>query len=429
MKNAVRKTIMPNVELTCVTTDKFKTGYFSVNLLNQLSAKDASKNALIPSVLRRGCAKYPDMESLAAALNELYGTTIEPVVRTKGEIQCSGFITAFADDKYLPGENDLLERVIGLTGEILLAPVTRGGLLQADYVNSEKENLCDQIRSSLNDKRTYSLVRLKEIMCAEEAFGVDRLGTVAATEKITPIMLTKHYKKILENSEIQMFYCGTADFSRVETAVLHAFSILPRGEADAGIGTQIRLDCGEVKYHTESLDVTQGKLALGFRLGETMYTPDYAAITVFNAIFGGSVTSKLFLNVREKLSLCYFASSSIEKHKGVMLVSSGIEFDKYQEALDEILAQLSAIRSGDITGQELEGAKKYVITTLKASMDSAMALDSFYLGQAVEGLDFGLEEFAAFVERISIEDAVAVAKSVCLDTVYFLKGNQEEAMK
>jgi predicted Zn-dependent peptidase len=420
---------MPNVELTCVTTDKFKTGYFSVNLLNQLSGSDASKNALIPSVLRRGCMKYPDMESLALALNELYGAAVEPIVRTRGEIQCTGFVSAFADDKYLPGESNLLERVIGLTGEILLAPVTRGGLLQVEYVNSERENLCDQIRSSLNEKRAYSLRRLKELMCADEAFGVDRLGTVAAAEKITPIMLTKHYKKTLESAEIQMFYCGSADMSRVEAAVQSAFNILPRGAVDTGIGTQIRLDCGEAKYHTESLDVTQGKLALGFRLGETMYAPDYAAITVFNALYGGSVTSKLFLNVREKLSLCYYASSSIEKHKGVMLVSSGIEFDKYQQALDEILAQLEALKKGDITPQELDGAKKYVITSLKASLDSASDMDNFYLGQAVEGLNFGLEEFAAYVERVTAEDAIAVAKSVCLDTVYFLNGMRQEAIK
>ncbi len=420
---------MPNVELTCVTTEKFKTGYFSVNLLLQLNSQDASKNALIPSVLRRGCAKYPDMESLAAALNDLYGATVEPVVRTRGEIQTVGFVSGFADDKYLPQEDSLLERVIGLVGEILLTPVTRGGLLHAEYVHSEKENLMDQIRSSLNDKRSYAQLRLKEIMCAEEAFGVDRLGSVSAAEKITPIMLTRHYKKILENSEIQMFYCGSADFARVQAAIVNAFNILPRGDIDRGIGTQIKLECGDVSYVTEKLDVTQGKLALGFRLGETMYTPDYAAISVFNAIFGGSVTSKLFLNVREKLSLCYYASSSVEKHKGVLLVSSGIEFDKYQQALDEILAQLQAVRNGEVTDQELDGAKKSVITSLKASLDSASAMDQFYLGQAVEGLDFGLEEYAAYAEKVTLEDAVQIAKNTCLDTVYFLRDKQEEPAK
>ena len=142
--DAIRKQIMPNVELTCITTDKFKASYFSVYLLQQLNRENASLNALIPNVLRRGCAKYPDMESMAAALNDLYGAAIEPVVRLAGEIQCTGFISNFVDDKYIPGETSLLERVIGLVGDVLLAPVTKGGNLLDDYVASEKEKQCEK---------------------------------------------------------------------------------------------------------------------------------------------------------------------------------------------------------------------------------------------------------------------------------------------
>lgn len=423
--NANRKVIMPNVELTCVTTDKFKASYFSVYLLQQLDRENASKNALIPSVLRRGCARYPDMESIAAALDELYGTTVEPLVATAGEIQCIGFISGFVDDKYIPGEGSLLERAVGLVGELLLTPVTKGGHFREDYVDSEKEKLCEQIRSALNDKISYSLQRMKEIMFKDEDFGVNKLGSVHTAQEITPEMLTGHYKSILEGSEIQMFYCGSADPARVEAAVQDAFGILPRREDVDDTCTAIRVNCEEAGYHTEMLDVTQGKLALGFRLGDAMYSPDYAAITVFNALYGGGISSKLFLNVREKLSLCYYASSMIERHKGVMIVLSGIEFNKYEEALEEILVQLEAVKNGEITQEEFDGAVKYVVTTIKSKMDSAISIDSFNLSQAIEGLDYGLEEYATLVEKVTIDDVIKIAQSVCLDTVYFLRDKQE----
>lgn len=423
--NAIRKAIMPNVELTCVTTDKFKASYFSIYLLQQLNKENASLNALIPNVLRRGCAKYPDMESMAAALNDLYGAVIEPVMKLAGEIQCTGFVSSFVDDRYIPGEDSLLERAIGLVGDVLLAPVTKGGSLLEEYVASEKEKQCEKIRSSLNDKISYSLLRLREIMFKDEDLGVNVLGTIDSTEKITAPELTKHYKSILEGSEIQMFYCGSASPERVEAAVLEAFKILPRREKADEAGTQVRISCGEPAYHVEEMDVTQGKLSLGFRLGEIMHSPDFAAITVFNAVYGGSVTSKLFLNVRERLSLCYYASSLIDRHKGVMYVISGIEFNKYDEALGEILAQLEAVKKGEISPEELDGAKKYVSSSLKSALDSASSLDSFYLSQAVEGLDYGIEEFTALVEKVNREDVEKIARSILLDTVYFLRNKRE----
>lgn len=423
--DAIRKQIMPNVQLTCVTTDKFKASYFSVYLLQQLNKENASQNALIPNVLRRGCAKYPDMESMAAALNDLYGALIEPVVRLAGEIQCTGFISNFVDDKYIPGETSLLERVVGLVGDVLLAPVTKGGNLMDDYVASEKEKQCEKIRSTLNDKITYSLLRLREIMFKDEDLGVNVLGSVQSTERITPAGLTKHYKSILEGSEIQMFYCGSSDPERVEAAVLEAFKILPRRKIADEAATQVRISCPEAGYHVEKLDVTQGKLSLGFRLGEIMQSPDLAAITVFNAVYGGGISSKLFLNVRERLSLCYYASSMIDRHKGVMYVISGIEFKKYDEALSEILDQLEAVKKGEISSEELDGAKKVVSSSLKAALDSAASLDAFYLGQAVDGLDFGLEEYAALTEKVTKEEVEKIARSVCLDTVYFLRNKQE----
>ena len=426
MDKAVIKTIMPGVDLIYVHTDKFKTGHLSVNFLLQLDKATASKNALIMHVLRRGCKRLPDLKSISEELDRLYGATIDPFVRTIGEVQCIGMSADFADDRYLPGEEGVLEKTVSLTAELLLDPATRGGLLKADYVRSERDNLCDAIRSEMSDKRTYSFVRLKELMFAGEAYGTDKNGSLKTAEKIAQIALTKHYKTILAAAPIKIFYCGGSDLERITQAVLNAFSTLPRGETDEPAATEVRIKCGEPRYFCETMDVTQGKLTMGFRLGEIMYAPDYAAIAVFNAVFGGGVTSKLFMNVRERMSLCYYASSATDRFKGVMFVMSGVEFDKYETAKDEILAQLKACADGDISDEELSSAISYLVNSVRSMEDSAASLDAYYVSRSLDGLTYAPSEYAMLIGEITREDVVKIAKSVKLDCVYFLRGTDDK---
>ena len=196
---------MPNVVLTCLQTDKFKTGCLSVNLLTPLSRETASKNALIPMVLSRGTATLPDMAAIAMKLDSLYGTRIQPIIRKKGEIQVVGLFADFADDAFIPEKGGLLEQVAGLMGEMLLMPKTHGGLLLRDYVDSEREKLLEQIRGRINDKRSYSVQRLFELMCAMEEYSTDKLGSEAEAENITATELTRHYHTLLANSPLQVF--------------------------------------------------------------------------------------------------------------------------------------------------------------------------------------------------------------------------------
>lgn len=422
-----RKDIMPNVALTCLRTDKFKSGCLSVSLLTQLTAENAAKNAILPRVLRRGTTAHPDMDSLSAALDELYGARVEPIVRKKGEIQVIGFFSLLSDDAFVPGNSRVLEDMSELLCELLLFPNTRGGLFLPQYVDSEKQKLLDEIRGRINDKRSYSLTRLVELMCPCEDFAVDWLGTEAEAESINYQKLTRYYHELISASPVEVFYCGSAEPERVESAVKDALVTLPRGEPDLEMGTDIRMNIfeNETRYFTESMDVTQGKLALGFRLGDYMDDPDTAVLRVLNAVYGGSVTSKLFMNVREKLSLCYYASSNINLHKGIMTVSSGIEFDKYEPALAEIFAQLDAVKRGDITDEELTAAKKYVASTLISAQDSPFALEDYYLSNLLLGLDCSPGELAAAAEAVTKDDIVAAASGIECDAVYFLKGTEE----
>ncbi|NLA87718.1 MAG: insulinase family protein [Clostridiales bacterium] len=424
MQEVTRTQIMPDAHLTCVKTDKFKTCCLSLNLITKLDKDTASKNALLPRVLLRGTLTHPDMESINSYLDELYGARVIPMVRKKGELHCIGFLADFIDDDFVPAGENLLEKTASLLGELMLSPNTHGGLLVSDYVDSERKNLINDIRAGINDKRSYSIDRLFELMCADEAFGTNKLGSEHSAEAITAAALTKHYRNTVASSRIEIFYCGAHDTERVEAAVRRALSALPRKSAAEFTGTDVRLQASgkEPRSFTDKLEVNQGKLTLGFRLGQCMLSPNYAALMVFNAVFGGSVTSKLFLNVREKLSLCYYASSVIEKHKGIMAVASGVEFSKFEDAKREILAQLDAVKKKDISEWELLSARRAVITTIKSTMDKPTGLEELFFDQSVASIKITPDELAALADSVTLEEVAEIASGVELDTVYYLTG-------
>lgn len=419
-----RTELMPGVWLNHLRSDKFKTACMSLTLLTQLKRDSASMNALIPYVLRRGTTRYGDMEALSARLEELYGAAVEPVVRRIGEIQCVGFYASLPEREYLPGGQDVLRDTAELMGELLLSPATRGGLLLPQYVDSERDKMLDTIRSRINEKRGYSLFRCIEEMCCYEDFAVGRLGGEMECQAIHYQKLTKHYRALLQTCPLEIFYCGRAGEDEVASATRDALSALPRGDIDYDLGTDVRMNALEEapRYVEEELPVSQGKLVIGFRLGECMEDPDIAALHVFNSVYGSGTSSKLFMNVRERLSLCYYASSIIDIHKGIMLVASGIEFEKFGAARDEILAQLEAMKRGEITEAELNAAKAGVASDLRSLMDSQGELEGFYLAQALDGADYGPMELAELAESVTKEDVVAIANSVECDLIYFLKG-------
>ena len=423
-----RKEIRPGVWLTHLREEKFKTACFSVNMLAQLNRETAAMNALIPFVLRRGTAAYPNMAALSARMEEIYGTAIEPVIRRIGEIQSCGFYASFPEDDFLPGDEGVRKEALGLTLEMLLSPVTRGGLLLPAYVESERDKMLDLIASRVNNKRSYAVTRCIEEMCCCEDFAVSRYGDEESCRGINYKKLSRHYKALLQSCPIELFYCGRADFGEMKAFLRERLATLPRGEIDDEIGTEIRMNAleAEPRFTEEEMDVAQANLVIGWRLGECMEEPDFPALYVFNDLFGGSPSSKLFLNVREKLSLCYYASSIIDIRKGLLLVSSGIQRANFDAAKTEIFAQLEALRKGEFTAEELETAKAGVISDLRSVPDSQSALESFYISQAVAGADYGPTDLAALVAEVTPERVTAVAASVECDQIYLLRQGETE---
>ena len=418
-----RTKLADGVYLTYLPARKFKTSLLSAQFVTPLRKETAAAYALLPAVLRRGTVTYPDMGAMAAHLDQLYGARIDYTIRKKGENQCVGFVASLIDDSYALGGEKLLEPVAALLGELICDPVTKHGRFVPAYFDSEKTNLIDAIRSLINDKREYADSRLLREMCAGEPYGIPRLGDEASVEKLQPKKLYALYKELISTSRLELFYSGSASQKRVEQALLSAFSTLPRDVVQEIAIPQEHVARTEVLRIDDEMDVTQGKLGMGFSCG----SDDTAALLMGNTLFGGSSNSKLFLNVREKLSLCYYASSLYHRQKGLITVSSGIEFENFQKAYDEIMAQLDAVRTGDLEDWEMEGAKSTLLNAYASMGDSQGKLENFYLGQAATGQSETPEELAKQVQEVTPERIFRAMETVQLDTVYFLRGKEAEA--
>ena len=373
-----------------MSTRKFKTGAISLSLICPLDKKTAALNAVLPYVLRRGTASHPDMVSIEAYLDELYGARLEPVLRKRGEVQCVGFYADFVDEAFVGRGTGIIEKVSELLGEMLLMPAIAGGRLRRDYVETERDNLIADIKSELNDKRSYASHRLLENMCDRERYSVPKLGRLREAEKITVATLTNHYRSLIGCAPVEVFYCGSADPDRVARAVRDALSGLPRREITPLPTTEIR------------------------------YAPKGPA-RESNAMLGGAPTSKLFMNVRERLGLCYYVSSGLDSHKGVLLISSGVDGEKLGDARAEIEAQLAALKAGDFEDWELETAKKSIVTAYLSVCDSQPALEAAYLDFGLSGLELGADDIAALSEEVSREDVMEIFRGLALDSVFTLR--------
>lgn len=415
-----RTEILPGVYLTAVQSDKFKTGCFSLNLLRPMKKEEAAANALIPSVLLRGSESCPDIASISAKLDELYGASVGTLVRKKGEVQLVGFYCDYVQDEYV--DEPVFAPLMAFLAELLLNPRLENGAFPEAVVDSEKLNLENAMLSRINDKRTYAASQLIRTMCAGQPYGIPRIGEPEDLKNITAKSLYAHYRDLLATSRVELFYMGSLSPEAVTKVLQAALAELPRAEVFVPVGTTPAPQARPVQEKTERLDVTQGKLSLGFFTDITAKDPRYPALVLAATVFGGGATSKLFTNVREKMSLCYYASASFEKFKGVLSVSSGVEFSKLETAKTEILRQLEACKAGDITDDELESARGYLVSDLKIAMDSPGRLDDYYMGQILLEQDGTMEDLASAIARVTKQEAADAIQALRLDTIYALEG-------
>lgn len=423
MDEITRTLLAPGVRLTCITTRKFKTAAFSASLILPLGGQDASARAALPYVLRRGTAAYPDLHAIGRALDNLYGMRLEAAVRARGEALALGLVADAADEAY--GGEGLTAKAAGLLLSFLTEPYLVNGTFCEAYVRGEAQNLADRIAARRNDLRSWVLRRLWEQMCAGERYACDELGTVEEARALTPEQLWPVYRQLLETAPLELFYCGAQPPETVESAFRAALPT--RGGHVFPMPETVVLaepPHGE-RFFEESMPVTQGKLALGFRTGITSDHPLYPALLLANAVFGGTTSSRLFRHVRERLSLCYYASSNCYRSKGLLSVSSGIDNGKAEVARAEILRQLHDLQEHGAETAELDTARRSVLDGLRAMSDSPMSLEAFWLDQSIAGLSWPVETLAERVAEVSPEEVLEAVRHIKLDTTFFLKGAAE----
>ncbi len=414
--------LLPGITLRCCPADRFKQGCFSLQIVRPMRREEAALNALLPAVLLRGTQKHPDLRAITLHLDDLYGAAVGTQVRRVGDYQTTGLYCAMMEDKYALDGDKVLEPMLAFLAELLFEPALEEGVFCTPFVEGEKRNLISVIEAKRNDKRAYAAAQLIKYMCQGDSFGISQLGEKEDVAAVTPAELYAHFQKILRESRIDLFYVGSFAPQSVAEMLRVLFERIDRNYVN--LPEQTPFCAGADVRQEEMLDVTQGKLGMGFVTPITLRDPAFVPMQVLNTVLGGGMISKLFMQIREKMSLCYDISSIYHGSKGLLTVSAGIDFDRETQVREEVLRQLDACRKGEITPQELTAAKQALISSLRTIHDTPAGLENFYTTAALSGLPYTAQTYMQAVEQVTVEQVVQAAKTLRLHTVYFLKGVQ-----
>ena len=415
--------IKKGVDLHFIEGDRFKTSLLTFNFTQPLKNPDASYNALIPAILRRGCNRYPKTTYLNTYLDDLYGANASYAVKKKGANQVVSMRFSTICDTIVPDLKPF-SKLCALAKQMIFNPyLPNDEFFDEEYVEREKTNLIQFIESVINDKKEYAKKRLIEEIYKGETYGIFEYGTIENIEKITSQDLFTYYKKLLTDSKIDIFVSGKCDKEYITDLLKEAFEEIE----NSGEGfTKIPFGKYPEKtnYISENSDITQGKLAIGFKTEITTDHNLYYAMVVANNLFGGSPHSKLFINVREKMSLAYYANSGYDGYRGLVIVNCGIEFDKYEVTVSEVLKQLEELKNGNFTDDELTASLLAITSSHNAAKDSMGVMEDFCFGGLVSGLNASLEESVKRINAVTREDVIEAAKTIVPHTVFFLKGDE-----
>lgn len=424
MNDIFREKLFDDVNFTYIPKSKFKTAMISFSMFTPLSKDEAAKNAILPNLLSHSCKKYPTLRSIGIKLEELYGASVGTSISKLGDYQVLTLCAEGLEGKFAYENPNNISELTNLLCEMIFNPDLEEGKFKEENVAQEKRQLIEDIMSEMNDKRIYATRRCEEIMFSEEKYGVNVLGDIKTAKKLTAEEITQAWKKLLSSSHIEIMVIGKASREAILTELRKYFSEIKR-EHSTILKTEIIKKAERVREFTESMDVTQCKLVMGLRSEIAYPDKDVPAMIVMNALFGGTAQSKLFLNVREKLSLCYYCSSKYNKQKGVLFISSGVEKHNLESAKKEILRQLKEVKIGNFTDSELAEIKLHLSQTIEGVGDSLSSLNSWYIPQSFFGNMKSPSKFIKEINEVSREKVIEVANKVTLDTVYTLLCKEE----
>lgn len=404
---------------TGIKDSRFKTMRITANLFVPLSRETASENALLFGVLSRSCKAYPDFTSLSKKLALLYGADLSVSVRKVGDRQMLSLTAAGIDDRYALDGDSVAEELSLLLCNTIFEPNLSGEAFVDSEVEQERRQLLDVIDSEFNDKRIYANSQLVKNMCKNEVFGLARYGTAEKIKEVTPSSLYTAWKNLLKTAVFEIMYIGDSSPDGAMNVFKNAFSAFERKPSELPV--QIVRTASEPRYISEEMELSQSKLVMGFRTDCAVPDSDVISERLMCAVLGGTASSKLFCNVREKQSLCYYCSSRYDKSKGILTVDSGVEGENIKKAEEGILKEIEDMKNGVITDFEIEAAKKAVVNSFNSSNDTVGGIEAWYANQIFDGEYKTIEQLSAEINAVTKEQIVAAAKKLTLDTVYVLK--------
>ncbi|WP_017151291.1 EF-P 5-aminopentanol modification-associated protein YfmF [Bacillus bingmayongensis] len=406
-----------------IPTDKYKTNTFVFRFKAPLNEETVTERALLPYVLQSATEKLPSVIRLRQYLEELYGSSLAVDVSKKGEDHIISIYVDIANETYLQDAPPLFEKALSMLSDIVLHPATEGSGFLQSIVESEKRALVQRIEATYDDKMRYANERLIEEMCKVEPYRLSANGQKERVASITNETLYRYYQKVLAEDEMDLYIIGDIAEEAIGLVGKY-FSIAPRTAKEKNVILHKRNN--EEKEIVEKQELKQSKLNIGYRTYITYRDEDYFALQLFNGLFGGFSHSKLFVNVREKNSLAYYAASRFESHKGLLFVMSGIEAKNYEKAVEIIKEQMKAMQSGDFSEEEIHQTKSVIQNQILEAIDTPRGfVEMLYHGIIAERTR-PVEEWLTGIERVTKEEIVKVANSIELDTIYFLHGTEGE---
>lgn len=420
MNNIInRRKIADGVYFSSITDKRYKKNLISVAFSTQLSEDTATENVIIPVLLTKCNSKLPTYKAFNNKMSRLYASGIGGTAGRQYDLQTISFGAYYLDDIYaLSGE-----KMTGIMTDILIdcltSPVTENGVFSEKFVELEKKTVIDNIETAINDKRSYAIERAMKTICKGEPASVCSYGTVEKAKLITPDSAYKAYRRMLETMPCEIICTGCSDFEGVAEKFAAAFEKAGRHDIE---NTTIALSPVKTQTEevTERLTVNQSKLVLGFK----SHSDDDAALVLLQKIFGGTTSSKLFRNVREKMSLCYYCSAARNDLKGIMLVNSGVENENIEKTKEAVIDQLEEIKNGNFTNEDINFAEMAIKNDFKSVADSAGNVSNWYFDCIRKNDIVTPEEKLGRYLGVSKERIIAAAKSMVLDSVYVLTGNE-----
>ncbi len=419
------KNISAGVRLCSHKTNQFKTSAVSVNIVTPLDEK-ATEKALLINLLGRTNKDYPTLIHMNRKLASLYGAVISPNSIKIGDAQILTLSLISIDERFALQNESILEDGIKLLLSCLFTPDITPEGFKAENMQREKRLLSEKIDSENDDKIAYAYKRMIEEMCCDEAYSISPLGKKEKIADISGRDIFEVWKKLLVSCPVQINVTGSFDEEKLISIITPYFSRLQRKEADINyVKTEFLSESYGVKTVEEKQKVQQGKLVIGFRAGMTYDMDNFAAIKVMTSIFGSGTFSKLFMNVREKMSLCYYCSARLVSQKGIIAVQSGVETENTLKALEAIRFELQEMKSGNFTDEVIEAAKLSLKDTYLSVSDSVMSIDAWFTSQCLGGEVKTPEEYIAMTDAVSREEIIVAANMVSEDTVYILESEKE----